>query len=100
MEMLGPAIGVVLFRGQDSTAGLVTAMAVSAVETGAPVIIFDASGEEPVAGAVTIGFQAAAGLAAIFAMLPVAQRFMIAFADARVENAGTPVRSTKITRSE
>ena len=100
MEMLGPAIGVVLFRGQDSTAGLVTAMAVSAVETGAPVIIFDASGKEPVAGAVTIGFQAAAGLAAIFAMLPVAQRFMVAFADARVENAGTPVRSTKITRSE
>ena len=25
---------------------------------------------------------------------------VIAFADARVENAGTPVRSTKITRSE
>ena len=100
MEMLGPAVGVVLFRGQDSTAGLVTAMAVSAVETGAPVIIFDASGEAPVAGAVTIGFKPASGLAAVFAMLPVAQRFMVAFADARVENAGTPVRSTKITRSE
>ncbi len=100
MEMLGPAVGVVLFRGQDSTAGLVTAMAVSAVETGAPVIIFDASGEAPVAGAVTIGFKSASGLAAVFAMLPVAQRFMVAFADARVENAGTPVRSTKITRSE
>ncbi len=39
-------------------------------------------------------------MAAIFAMLPVAQSFMIAFAAARVENAGTPVRSTKITRSE
>lgn len=100
MEMLGPAVGVILFRGQDSTAGLVTAMAVSAVETGAPVIIFDASGEPPVAGAVTIGFKPASGLAAVFAMLPVAQRFMVAFADARVENAGTPVRSTKITRSE
>lgn len=100
MEMLGPAIGVILFRGHDRTASLVTAMAVSAVETGAPVIIFDASGEEPVAGGVTIGFRPASGLAAIFAMLPVAQRLMIAFADARVENAGTPVRSTKITRSE
>lgn len=100
MEMLGPAIGVVLFRGHDRTASLVTSTAVSAVETGAPVIIFDASGEEPVAGAVTIGFRPASGLAAIFAMLPVAQRLMIAFADARVENAGMPVRSTKITRSE
>ncbi|MBY5736849.1 SIS domain-containing protein [Rhizobium leguminosarum] len=100
MEMLGPEIAVVLFRGLDETAGLVTAMATSAVETGAPVILFDASGEAPVAGAVTIRFAPATGLAAIFAMLPVAQRLMIAFADARVENAGTPVRSTKITRSE
>jgi fructoselysine-6-P-deglycase FrlB-like protein len=100
MEMLGPEIGVILFRGQDKTADLVTAMAVSAVETGALTIVFDSSGEEPVAGAVTITFRPAAGLAAIFAMLPTAQRLMIAFADARVENAGTPVRSTKITRSE
>ncbi|MBY5398283.1 SIS domain-containing protein [Rhizobium leguminosarum] len=100
MEMLGPEIGVVLFRGLDETAGLVAAMATSAVETGAPVILFDASSEAPVAGAVTIRFAPATGLAAIFAMLPVAQRLMIAFADARVENAGTPVRSTKITRSE
>ncbi|MBY3085155.1 SIS domain-containing protein [Rhizobium laguerreae] len=100
MEMLGPEIGVVLFRGLDETAGLVTAMATSAVETGAPVILFDASGEAPVAGAVTIRFAPATGFAAIFAMLPVAQRLMIAFADARADNAGTPVRSTKITRSE
>ncbi|EGE58065.1 hypothetical protein RHECNPAF_35000119 [Rhizobium etli CNPAF512] len=100
MEMLGPEIGVVLFRGLDETAGLVTAMAVSAVETGAPVILFDASSEAPVAGAVTIRFAPASGLAAVFAMLPVAQRLMIAFAETRVENAGTPVRSTKITRSE
>jgi fructoselysine-6-P-deglycase FrlB-like protein len=100
MEMLGSEIGVVLFRGLDETAGLVTAMATSAVETGAPVILFDASREAPVAGAVTIRFAPATGLAAIFAMLPVAQRLMIAFADARVVNAGTPVRSTKITRSE
>ncbi|MBB2833529.1 UNVERIFIED_ORG: fructoselysine-6-P-deglycase FrlB-like protein [Rhizobium esperanzae] len=100
MEMLGPEIGVVLFRGLDETSGLVTAMAVSAVETGAPVILFDASSEAPVAGAVTIRFAPASGLAAVFAMLPVAQRLMIAFAEIRVENAGTPVRSTKITRSE
>jgi fructoselysine-6-P-deglycase FrlB-like protein len=100
MEMLGADIGVVLFRGKDSTASLVTAMAVSAVETGAPVIMFDASGEEPVVGTVSIHFAPATGLAAIFAMLPAAQRLMVAFADARVDDAGTPVRSTKITRSE
>lgn len=100
MEMLGPKIGVVLFRGNDATADLVTAMAVSVVEAGAPPIVFDASGKPPVAGAVTLAFRPSSGLAAIFAMLPMAQRLMIAFADARVDNAGTPVRTTKITRSE
>lgn len=100
MEMLGPHIGVILFRGKDQTSGLVTAMAISAVEAGAPVVVFDSSGEAPVVGTVTLSFRPASGLAAIFAMLPVAQRLMIAFADARVGNAGTPVRSTKITRSE
>ena len=100
MEMLGPEIGIILFRGNDPTAELVTAMALSVVEAGAPLIIFDASGQSPVAGAVTLSFKPASGLAAIFAMLPVAQRLMIAFADSRVDNAGTPVRSTKITRSE
>jgi fructoselysine-6-P-deglycase FrlB-like protein len=75
-------------------------MAVSAVETGAPVVVFDCSGMPPVVGTTTLSFALADGLAAILAMLPVAQRFMIAFAAARVENAGTPVRSTKITRSE
>ncbi|OBQ66450.1 SIS domain-containing protein [Mesorhizobium erdmanii] len=100
MEMLGPKIGVILFRGNDPTAELVTAMATSVVEAGAPLIVFDASGQPPVAGAVTLRFKLATGLAAVFAMLPVAQRLMIAFADSRVDNAGTPVRSTKITRSE
>ena len=42
----------------------------------------------------------AAGLAAIFAMLPAAQRFMLDFAAARVADVGTPRRSTKITRTE
>lgn len=100
MEMLGPSIGVVLFRAGDPTARLVGAMATSAAEAGSPVIVFDASDEPPAAGAATIRFDPAGGMAAILAMLPVAQSLMIAFADARVENAGTPVRSSKVTRSE
>lgn len=100
MEMLGTKVGVVLFRAADATAPLVTAMAISAAATGSPVVVFDASGEAPVAGVTTIAFKPASGLAAIFAMLPVAQAFMIAFAAARVPDAGTPVRSAKITRSE
>ena len=67
---------------------------------GAPVVIFDASGEAPVPGAVTVAVKPAAGMAATFALLPAAQTLMVAFAAERVENAGTPVRSNKITRSE
>ncbi|MCV3767621.1 SIS domain-containing protein [Rhizobium sp. TRM95796] len=100
MEMLSPEIGVALFRGQDATSELVTAMATSVAQTAAPLVIFDASGEAPVDGAITIPFKPASGMAAIFAMLPTAQRLMVAFAEARVPDAGTPVRSSKITRSE
>lgn len=100
MEMLSPDVGVVLFRSDDATVDLVTAMAVSVVEAGAKLVILDASGRPSVPGAATIVFPPSTGLAAVFAMLPTAQRLMIAFAAARVDNAGTPVRSTKITRSE
>lgn len=100
MEMLSPHVGVILFRGADATTPLVTAMAHSVVEARAPLVIFDASGEPSVPGATTLSFRPAEGLAAIFALLPAAQRFMVAFADQRVENPGTPLRSTKITRSE
>jgi fructoselysine-6-P-deglycase FrlB-like protein len=100
MEMLGPDLGVILFRGDDPTAGLVTGMAQSVVETGAPCVLFDSAGLPPVAGAVTIPFAKATGLAAVFAMLPTAQRLMVGFAAARVADAGTPLRSSKITRVE
>lgn len=100
MEMLAPDVGVVLFRGEDATAELVTGMATSVIAAGAPVVLFDTSGAGPVDGAVTIAFKPATGLAAVFAMLPAAQRLMVAFAAARLPDAGTPVRSSKITRSE
>jgi fructoselysine-6-P-deglycase FrlB-like protein len=100
MEMLSPDLGVILFRGDDPTAALVTVMAQSVAETGAPCVLFDSSGLPPVAGVTTIPFAKASGLAAVFAMLPTAQRLMIGFAAARVADAGTPLRSTKITRVE
>jgi len=100
MEMLGPDIGVVLFRAADTTSELVARMAVSAAQAGSPVVVFDASGEAPVAGVETVKVDAASGAAAIFALLPAAQRFMLAFASHRVADVGMPVRSSKITKVE
>lgn len=100
MEMLSPEIGAVLFRAKDPTSPLIAGMAGEILAAGAPVVIFDASGEAPVKGAVTVAVKPASGMAAVFALLPAAQTLMVAFAAERVENAGTPVRSNKITRSE
>ena len=102
MEMLGPHIGVVLLRGAEPTAELVAGLARSVAEAGSPVVVLDASGDAPVTGNGIVSIPAAAGggLAAIFALLPVAQSFMVEFALSRVADAGTPVRSSKITRSE
>lgn len=100
MEMLGPQIGVVLFAAKDATAGLVGGMAQSAAAAGAPVVVFDASGAAAIAGIATVSVAPASGMAAILALLPAAQRFMVGFAATRVPDVGTPIRSTKVTRTE
>lgn len=100
LEMLGPDIGVVLLRGREAGASLVARTATSAIEAGSPVALFDASGGEPIPGAVNLRWPHASDLAAVFAILPSAQRFMLAFAASRVADVGTPRRSSKITRTE
>lgn len=100
MEILSPAIGAVLFRGQEETAALVGGLAASVAETGAPAVLFDASGEAAPEGVTQVALPPASGLAATLALLPAAQAFMVAFAAARVADVGTPLRSSKITRHE
>jgi len=100
LEMLGPNVGVVLVRGAESGAALLGGAAATAVAAGSPVVVFDSSEAVPVAGAVTLAWPPAQGLAAAFAMLPTAQRFMLGLAAARVAEVGTPRRSSKITRDE
>ncbi|WP_407866794.1 SIS domain-containing protein [Phyllobacterium phragmitis] len=100
MEMLGPKVGIILFRAREATSELVARMARDAASAGSPVVIFDASGKQPVEGVITIPVAASGGMAAIFVLLPAAQRFMVEFSASRVADAGTPVRSSKVTRSE
>jgi fructoselysine-6-P-deglycase FrlB-like protein len=100
LEMLGGNVGVVLFRAAEPASPLVASLAATAVGAGSPVVVFDASGEPPVAGATTVAVPAASGLAAVFSLLPNAQAFAVAFATRRVADVGTPRRSTKITRTE
>lgn len=100
MEMLGSDVGVVMFRGQDPTAGLVASLASAVVDAGSPLVVFDASGETPIKGAATVTAPASFDLVALFRLLPAAQEFMLAFAASRVADVGNPVRSQKVTRIE
>lgn len=100
MEIMGDYLGVVLFRSDEPDGALVAGMAASAHEAGARVVVFDSSGTPAVPDVTTIVLPKAAGMAAIFAVLPSMQSFMLEFAAARVDDVGTPRRSSKITRTE
>jgi fructoselysine-6-P-deglycase FrlB-like protein len=100
MEILGPKIGVVIFRADEAAAALGDDLARQCVAAGSPTVLFDASGLASNAGALRIAVDRAQGLAASLAMLPPAQRLVIALAGQRVPDVGTPVRSGKVTRVE
>jgi fructoselysine-6-P-deglycase FrlB-like protein len=101
VEMLGPDVGVVMFRDADPSSTYVTSLAEFVVATSdSPLIVFDASGLPPIAGAQTILCPSASGLAASFSLLPPAQRFMVDFAASRVADVGTPLRCSKVTKVE
>jgi len=100
MEMLGPQMGVIMFRGDDETAALVAGLAEATAAARSPTVVFDASSAAPAKGAVTVAVPRAGGLAALFALMPAAQRFMVDFAASRVADVGTPLRSQKVTRIE
>jgi fructoselysine-6-P-deglycase FrlB-like protein len=100
LEMLGPEIGVLFVRAKEGGAALVASGAAIAAAAGSPAVLLDASGEPPPENVVTIGWPSQEGLAAVFSILPTAQRFMLAFAASRVPDVGTPRRSSKVMRRE
>ncbi len=100
LEMLGPEVGVLLLRCDETAAPLVASMAAVALAAGSPVVVLDTSGEPPANCAVHLTWPRTGGLAAIFSILPTAQELMLGFAATRVADVGTPRRSSKITRTE
>lgn len=100
MEILGPKVGVVIFRADEAAAGLGDDLARQAVAAGSPTVLFDASGSASKAGALHVTVDRAQGLAASLALLPAAQRLVVELAAQRVPDVGTPVRSGKVTRVE
>jgi fructoselysine-6-P-deglycase FrlB-like protein len=100
LEVLAPGVGVILLRTSGQPAGATQSLVRTCIAAGTRPVIFDASGETPVSGAVNIAFPRLQGFAAAFALLPALQQLLIRIAAGRVERVGEPLRSTKVTGSE
>lgn len=100
LEMLGPELGAVLFCADEPAVPQAAALARDTVAGGSPTLIFDSSGSDEIRGDLILRLPKASGLAAMFAMLPTAQRLAIGLAGQRISDVGVPLRTTKITRSE
>jgi fructoselysine-6-P-deglycase FrlB-like protein len=100
LEILDPAIGVILLRGPGEDIKLNQKLVVTCRDAGATPVVFDLSGEAKLEGAVTVNFPAAAGFAAAFALLPSLQRLMIDLAGRHVPRVGEPLRTSKVTGIE
>lgn len=97
MEMLSPGTGIILLRAAGTSAALAPGLVAACRAAGAPVVVFDVSGEAAVPGVPTIALPRHEGMAAIFAVLPALQTLLVELAARRVPDVGEPVRSTKVT---
>jgi fructoselysine-6-P-deglycase FrlB-like protein len=100
LEILDPAIGVILLRGPGEDVKLNRKLVATCRAAGATPVVFDLSGEAKLEGAATVEFPAASGFAAAFALLPSLQRLMIDLAGRHVPRVGEPLRTTKVTGIE
>lgn len=99
-EMVGPETAMVFLRGQGAEGDNIAALAAELVGHGLQPIVFDLTGDSPVPGTLTHPLPQARGLAAAVAALTGMQAAVVAAAAQMVPDAGTPLRSTKVTSGE
>ena len=100
LEILGPELGAVHFCADEAAAPLAATLARDTIAGGSPTLVFDSSGSDEIRGDLILRLPKASGLAAVFSMLPTAQRLAIGLAGQRVSDVGVPLRTTKVTRTE
>jgi fructoselysine-6-P-deglycase FrlB-like protein len=97
LELLEPSFGVVFLRAAGPTASLTESLVQTCLRAGITPIVFDASGEPELSSTVTIPIAHHHGLSsAIATMLPL-QKFVIGFAQQRIEDVAEPRFSSKVT---
>ncbi len=97
LELLETGVAVVLLRATGTSAALTETLVKTCLEAGVQPIVFDASGEAPIVGALNLLFPRAEGLAAAAMLLPTLQNLLLDIAATRVQKVGEPRRSSKIT---
>ncbi len=101
VEMLGAGVGVVVFRSPGASAHTWSGILGFCQDAGAPAVIFDASGEEPLGYGLTMQFAASDDdIGTLYRIVPTQQALMIGVASARVPDVGVPRYCSKVTREE
>ena len=97
MEVLGPSTGIVALRGVGPSAELTAGLGASCRAAGAPCVVLDTSGAQPVADATVLRLPRRDGYAAVFTVVPPLLRLLVERAATQVADVGVPVRSSKVT---
>jgi len=100
VEMLGPDIGVVVFRGSDSSAKAWNGLSDICRLAKAPFFVFDSSHLPALEYGTTMTFHRGAGIRSIYDMLPTLQSLVLGLGAAHVKDVGTPLYCNKVTSAE
>jgi len=100
IEFLSPSIGVVFFRAPGMSAHAWRDLAQICDRAGAPTLIFDASGEEPLKHGLTVQFSSGNGMKAVYEMQPTLQALLLGIAAKRVSAISVPRFCSKVTDTE
>jgi fructoselysine-6-P-deglycase FrlB-like protein len=96
LEMLSERTGVVALTAAGPASALDAALIETCRKAGAPVIVFDATGQSP-AAADRVTQPAASGYSAVMALLPSLLRLIVSVAAKLVPDVGEPLRCSKVT---
>ncbi len=100
MEILSPETALVVFRQAGEPGMLCQSFADLRKQSGCSLIVIDASGLEPLAGALTIRCPQGEDIAAALGTMTTFQLLMIAYACGKNPRAGLPRYGSKVTVTE
>lgn len=97
VEMLNAQTGLIFLAVSDTPVDLLKDLVKDCVNIGTMAVVINASHEARFESAATISVPPSRGMEAVVRVLPVLQDLLVQIAATKVENVGTPIRSSKVT---